>query len=72
MFESVALAAVFVVWTFVKERSIKEEREAWTSERREFLNRIQHPEALILPPSEHTFEAPEPDEFGLVGAVIDE
>jgi hypothetical protein len=67
-----ALGAFFVVWMIVKDRSIAQEREIWVAERRELLNRIQHPEVMPRVQEFVEYELPEPDEINLVGVVIDE
>jgi hypothetical protein len=63
---------LLVVWLWVKERQIAEERNLWVEERRELLNRIQHPEIVPVVHEERVIEAREPDELSLVGVVIDE
>lgn len=47
------------------------EREAWTEERRELLNRIQRPEVVQAGPVAD-FPTPdvEQDELGLVGSIV--
>lgn len=72
MWPEMLIAALFVVWLVVKDIQIKQERDSWVSERRELMNRIQHPEVVPLPTEQREIEPREMDEINLVGAVIEE
>jgi hypothetical protein len=72
MWPEISIVALFVVWLVVKDIQIKQERDSWVSERRELMNRIQHPEVVPLPTEQREIEPREMDEINLVGAVIEE
>jgi len=72
MLPELLIVALSVVWIVVKDIQIRQEREAWVDERRELMNRIQHPEVVPLPTEHREIQPREMDEINLVGAVIDE
>jgi hypothetical protein len=67
----ILIVLLIVVWSVIKELQITHEREAWTEERSQLLNRIQHPELMPVVHEERVIEAREPDEMNLVGAVVE-
>lgn len=63
-----AVALVAVVWLLLRHHSQLE--QAWTTERRELLTRIQAPERIPMDsPVEFAVPEPEPDEMDKVGTI---
>jgi hypothetical protein len=63
-----ALFTITLLW--VQGRNHSSAQEEWLEERRELLNRIQHPEVMPMAPVSD-FKAPErpPDEWTKVGTI---
>lgn len=56
--ELVAIGLLTLVWVLVKEKAIRDERDAWVRERRELLNRIKPETAVpVVPENARVFEA---------------
>ena len=68
---TLVFTGLIVAWSVVKDRAVADERAAWVEERRELLNRIQHPE-VVVPLSTEVREVveTEPDEINLVGEIV--
>lgn len=65
-----AIALVAVVLAFLRHHAINE--KVHTTERRELLNRIQHPERVPTEPAvPFIFPEPDPDELELVGTIAE-
>lgn len=63
---------LFFLLVIAREWVFMSERREWAQERKELLNRIQHPEVLVpLGNDRPEIEEREPDEINLVGAVIE-
>lgn len=72
MIPEMLFAVLAIVWIVIKDIQIKQERNDWVLERRELMNRIQHPEVIPVVREEREVEAREMDEINLVGAVIED
>lgn len=63
---------LFFVLVIAREWVILQERREWQEERRELLNRIQHPEIVPVSSEPGNIEIREPDEINLVGVVVED
>jgi hypothetical protein len=71
----IGLVAIVLFAAFLSARELdraERERQAWAAERRELLNRIQHPQLVPLPAVDYRAPPPEePDGFDLVGTIAE-
>ena len=74
---TIALAVCFALLLFASYLSSLQhdrERQKWTEERRELLNRIQAPEksGFVAAPQVFEIPEPEPDEWDQVGTIVND
>ena len=66
------LLATVICLVLITRLLVEDQREAqaeWALERRELLNRIQHPEFVPTTPRSLSLPEQEPDEWNLVGTI---
>lgn len=63
---------LFFLLVIAREWVIVQERREWQEERRELLNRIQHPEIVPVNNEPYEIDVREPDEINLVGVVVED
>ena len=70
---SAAMAVAWVALTMwlltMQAKAHREAQVEWALERRELLNRIQHPEFVPTTPAQFELPEQEPDEWNLVGTI---